>query len=109
MSIKNEQGVDKQIAGENNSHDKSDALRVLNGEHKKLILAIVENKQRMKLDQEAIRDDAKNVAERLGLKPADINKVVSLIIKEQEEGGALQDINNITSLAEQVLGHNGGL
>lgn len=104
MARKSEQGVDKQIAGEEGSGGAAEVLRVLSDEHKKAIMAIVQNKQRMKFDQEAIRDDAKAVAERLGLKPGDINEVVSLIIKEQEKGGALKGRNHITSLAEQVLG-----
>ncbi len=104
MAHKSEQGVDHQIAGQEGSKGAADVLRVLNEEHKKAIMAIVLNKQSMRVDQEAIRDDTKAVAERLGLKPGDINEVVGLIMKEQEKGGALKGRNHITSLAEQVLG-----
>ena len=103
-SHKSEQGVDQQIAGQEGSKSAVDVLRVLSEAHRKSILAIIENKKTMKSDQEALRDDIKAVADLLGIKPGDINEVVSLIIKEQEKGGALMGRNHITSLAEQVLG-----
>lgn len=81
-------------------------VRTLTDEHRKAIMAIVHNKVQIKLDQEAIRDDTKAVAEKLGLKTTDLNKIISLVITEQEKGGAIQEQENIADLANQVLNRN---
>lgn len=82
----------------------AEPVRNLTDEHKKMILALVGNKNQLKMDQEAIRDDTKAIAEKLGLKTGEVNRIVSLIIQEQEKGGAIKDQENILDLAGQVLG-----
>ena len=100
--------LDEILSGANISKKGSsgarEPIRTLTEEHKKMFLAIVANKSQIKMDQEAIKDDIKAVSEKLGIKVGDVNKVVSLISKEQEKGGAIESENNIVSLAEQVLG-----
>lgn len=82
-------------------------VRTLTTEQKKMIIALVENKNQIKRDQETIKDDTKAIADRLGIKTGEINKIVSLIIKEQEKGGAIQLEENILDLANQVLDNIG--
>lgn len=98
--IGNAQGKGKKSKGS------VEPVRTLTDEHRKAIMAIVHNKVQTKLDQEAIRDDTKAVAEKLGLKTGDLNKIISLVITEQEKGGAIQEQENIADLANQVLKRN---
>lgn len=76
---------------------------VLTTEQKKSLLAIAENKNRLKLDQEAIKDDVKAVSEKLGISVGEINEIVNIIMKEQEKGGVILAKTKTLSLAEQVL------
>ena len=69
-----------------------------------MIMALVGNRNQLKMDQEAIRDDTKGIADKLGLKTGDINRIISLVVQEQEKGGAIKDVENILDLANQVLG-----
>lgn len=89
-------GKDKKI--------KKEAIRILTEDHKKAFLAIVENKVRLKLDAEALRDDVKALSEKLGIPTGEVGEIVNLILKEKEKGGALQSKGNTLDLAEQVVG-----
>ena len=84
----------------------SEPVRTLTEEHKKMILALVGNKNQIKMDQEAIRDDTKAIADKLGLKTGEVNRIVSLVIQEQEKGGAIKDVETVIDLANQVLGQD---
>lgn len=85
----------------------AEPVRTLSKEHKSSIMALVHNKNQIKMDQEAIRDDTKAIADQLGIKPGEVNRIVSLVIQEQEKGGAIRDVENVIDLANQVLGHEG--
>jgi hypothetical protein len=82
----------------------AEPVRTLTEEHKKMILALIANKNQLKMDGEAIRDDTKAIADKLGLKTGEINRVVTLVSQEQEKGGALNKLENVIDLANQVLG-----
>jgi hypothetical protein len=97
-----------EILAQANPGEKSGAaepVRTLTDEHKKMIMALVGNKNQLKFDQEAIRDDTKAIADKLGIKTGEVNRIVSLVIQEQEKGGAIKDVENILDLANQVLSH----
>lgn len=81
-------------------------IRTLTTEHKNMILALITNKNQLKMDQEAIRDDTKAIADKLGLKVGEISRVVTLVTQEQEKGGALSNLENVIDLANQVLGQS---
>lgn len=81
----------------------AEGTRVLSKEHKDALFAIVQNKRRMKLDQEAIKEDTKAVAEKLGIPVGKVNKIIGLIIKEQDEGGAIQEEQDVLDLVGQVV------
>lgn len=70
---------------------------------KRTLLGVVAAKERIALDQEAIRDDVKSLAEQTGLKPGQINRIVSLVIKERKTGDILRGESDIIDMAESVL------
>lgn len=86
-----------------NENEVKESIRVLDEHHKKMIRAIIENKRSLLMDQEAIKDDVKAVAERLGLTTGEINKIVNLIMKEEDKGGVIKAETDTINLAEQVL------
>lgn len=104
MPPKSEQSLDDILSSAAGKAGGSEPIRVLTEEHKKMIMALVQNKSQLKLDQEAIRDDTKAIADRLGIKPGDVNKIVSLVAREQEKGGVIRGEENLLDLATQVLG-----
>lgn len=98
--------LDEILSGADKKSGKGGAkepIRTLTEEHRKMVMALIMNKNQLKIDQETIRDDTKAIADRLGLKAGDINRIVSLVIQEQEKGGAIQASENILDLASQVL------
>lgn len=104
MGKKNEQSLDDILSSAVGKSSGSEPIRTLTDEHKKMIMALVQNKSQLKLDQEAIRDDTKAIADRLGIKPGDVNRIVSLVSREQEKGGVIRGEENLLELATQVLG-----
>ncbi len=81
----------------------ADGNIVLNAEHKKAILAIIGNKNQIKLDQEALKDDVKALSEKLGISVGEINAIVNIVSQEQEKGGVILSKTKQLNLAEQVL------
>lgn len=67
------------------------------------INAIIGTRTRMSLDKEALDDDVKALAIELNLKPAQVNRLISLIIKEQNKGNVIEEENRLLELAEQML------
>lgn len=54
--------------------------------------------------QEQIKDDVKAIAERAGVKPAKINKVIVLVEKERAKGDVLEGERGIIDAAETIAG-----
>lgn len=52
--------------------------------------------------QVQIKDDIKVIAEALGVKPAQINKVIALVEKERAKGGVISQEQEILDVAERV-------
>ena len=67
------------------------------------INAIIGTRTRMSLDKEALDDDVKALAIELNLKPAQVNRLISLIIKEKNKGNVIEEENRLLELAEQML------
>jgi len=76
---------------------------IITPEHRQRILALVETKNLLKRDQEMFKEDVAGVAAAMGVKPADINEMVSIIIQEQEKGGVLLAKEKKLELARQIL------
>lgn len=84
--------------------DTSDMLLTLGAEHKKTLQAIIENERRIKNEKETTAVDIKALAEKLGIKPADVKSWVNLIIKEEDSGGQVQKMKNTIDIVEQYWG-----
>lgn len=52
--------------------------------------------------QAQIKDDIKAIAETLGVKSAQINKVIALVEKERAKGGVISQEQEILDVAERV-------
>ncbi len=79
------------------------AFRALSEHDRQAINAIIQNKDRIKLAQAQLREDVKVVAERLGMKSSELNRIVRLAMKEQEQGNALLHEKALIEVAEQLL------
>lgn len=85
-------------------NEQDDVLGVqITSEHRKALRAILDNMEKIKMDNEALKEDKKALADQMNVKPAIINKITSIMKKEQEEGGVLRQERNTLDLIEQVL------
>ena len=58
---------------------------------------------RLKLAQAQMREDLKAVADRLGMKSAELNRIVRLATQERERGNVLAHEKALIEVAEQVV------
>ncbi|HYC47139.1 MAG TPA: hypothetical protein VED01_16825 [Burkholderiales bacterium] len=79
------------------------SYRALAEHDRAAIRAIIETKMRIKLAQGQAREDAKAVADRLGMKPSELNRIVSLAMRERERGNVLAQEKALIDLAEQLV------
>jgi hypothetical protein len=80
----------------------SDSLSIT-PENIQAVRAIIDNMVRIKMDQEALGEDVKAVAAKMGVKPAAIKEMAQIVMKEQEKGGVLDAKQKSLSFAEKVL------
>jgi hypothetical protein len=78
-------------------------IQSLTPENKKSIEALIQNMQKIKLDQEAVKDDLSAIAAKIGCKPGALSALVSLIMKEQEKGGVISEKEKHLELAKQFF------
>ncbi len=64
---------------------------------------ILNLRSKISLKQEEVKDAIKTLAERFDRKPAEINKIIGLIEKEQEKGGVIADARALLDEAEGML------
>lgn len=79
------------------------SFRVLSEHDRNAIVAIIEAKLRLKMAQAQVREDVKAVAERLGMKPVELNRIVRLATQEREHGNVLVHEKTLIEFAEQVV------
>lgn len=79
------------------------SFRTLSDHDRRTIVAIIEAKVRLKLAQAQVREDVKAAAERLRMKPAELNRIVRLATQERERGNVLAHEKALIELAEQVV------
>jgi hypothetical protein len=79
------------------------SFRVLSEHDRRAITGIIEAKMRLKLAQGQIRDDVKTIADKLGIKPSELNRIVALATKERERGNVLAHEKALIEVAEQVV------
>lgn len=79
------------------------SFRALSPHDRAAIVAIIEAKMRLKLAQGQVREDVKAVADRLGMKPVELNRIVRLATQERERGNVLVHEKALIEVAEQVV------
>ena len=79
------------------------SFRVLSEHDRSAVAAIIETRVRIKLAQGQAREDVKAVAERLGMKPSELNKIVRLAMQERERGNVLAHEKAMIEVAEQLV------
>ena len=76
---------------------------VLTPEHMKMIQSLVYSMEKIRLDNEALAEDVKAVAQKMNVKPGEVKEMISWIIQEQKKGGVLTAKEKKLDLARQVL------
>jgi hypothetical protein len=79
------------------------SFRALSGHDREAIGAIIESKYRIKLAQDQMREDVKAVAEKLGMKSSELNRIVRLAMRERERGNVLLHEKALIEVAEQIF------
>lgn len=79
------------------------SFRALSEHDRAAITALMETRIRIKLAQGQAREDAKVIADKLGMKPSELNKIVSLAMQERERGNVLAHEKALIEVAEQVV------
>ncbi len=79
------------------------SFRVLSEHDRAAINSIIETKVRIRLAQGQAREDVKAIADRLGMKPVELNKIVRLAMQELEKGNVLMHEKALIEVAEQLV------
>lgn len=79
------------------------SFRTLAEHDRKAIKGVIEAKARLKMAQDQLREDSKAIADRLGMKPAELNKIVRYAARERERGNVLALEKALIEVAEQVV------
>jgi len=79
------------------------SFRTLSELDRAAITAIIETRMRIKLAQGQAREDAKAVADKLGMKASELNRIVGLAMRERERGNVLLHEKALIEVAEQVV------
>lgn len=70
---------------------------------KKRFEAILNQKEELKETQETLKDAVKQLADELGVKPADITKILGLVEKERAKRGVIADERDILETAGELI------
>ena len=76
---------------------------VLTPEHMKMIQALIYSQTKIKMDQEALAQDVKAVAQKTNLKPGEVKEMINWIIQEQEKGGVIDAKEKKLEFMRQIL------
>ena len=79
------------------------SFRALSEHDRAAITAIIETRMRIRLAQGQAREDAKAVADKLGMKASELNRIVGLAMRERERGNVLLHEKALIEVAEQVV------
>ena len=79
------------------------SFRTLSENDRQAIGAIIDSKYRIKLAQDQAREDLKAVAEKLGMKSSELNRIIRLAMQERERGNVLVHEKALIEVAEQVV------
>jgi len=65
------------------------SFRALSDHDRQAITGIIESKYRIKLAQDQAKEDVKAVAEKLGMRSSELNRIIKLAMQERERGNVL--------------------
>jgi hypothetical protein len=85
------------------AHSEYATFRTLSEHDRQAIASVIESKYRIKLAQDQAREDLKAVAENLGMKSSELNRVIKLAMQERERGNILTHEKALIEVAEQVV------
>lgn len=102
--------IDQELAGMSGPprHDEDDGVNMgdalnLTPDGIRAVRALVDETQRVKLLKEGLTDAVKGAAAKLGIKPAELSEMITLIIKEEEKGGVLEEKERKLEFTRNVL------
>ena len=96
-------GTANAISDIGSAHSEYATFRTLSERDRQAIAAVIEAKYRIKLAQDQAREDLKAVAENLGMKSSELNRVIKLAMQERERGNILVHEKALIEVAEQVV------
>lgn len=70
---------------------------------KKRLETILNQKEKLKEAQTALKDGIKTLAEEMGVKSTVVTRILSLVEKERAKGGVIADEQEIVSAAGEVV------
>ena len=73
---------------------------------KSIIEDVLNRKAKIALQKEDIREDIKVVAERMGVTPTAVNRIMTLVDKERSKGDILHSEREVIDAAEILAGVN---
>lgn len=76
---------------------------VLTEEHMKMVQSLMYHMEKIKMEQEALSEDIKGVAQKMNIKPGEVKEMVTWIMQEQSKGGVLTAKEKKLEFARQVL------
>jgi hypothetical protein len=79
------------------------SFRALSDHDRHAITGIIESKYRIKLAQDQAKEDVKAVAEKLGMRSSELNRIIKLAMQERERGNVLVHEKALIEVAEQVF------
>jgi len=77
--------------------------RSINPQQMNKIRAIIENRIRINLDKEALKEDIAEVAMELNMKSSRLNRLIGIIMREQAKGGIIDEETQLLDMAEEIL------
>lgn len=96
------QNLDDEI-GQDEDTGGGDGRLHITDEIRKSIQYVIDEKEKLKLQQEAIKEAINGIAAKMGCKPKQVTGIIDLVIKEQKEGGVLTQEEQRLEWTREVL------
>jgi hypothetical protein len=78
-------------------------MMVLDSSGKKMIEDIINRREGIKSMNEQLKEDIKITAERMGVKPGQLGKIISLVERERAKGEVLEGEREIIEAADSIV------
>lgn len=81
----------------------SDGRVHITAEVQEAIQYVIDKTHKIKMENEARKEDVKAIAAKMGCKPAQVEHIVKLVIREQEKGGVIAEEEERLGMTREVL------